>query len=268
METIYRYDGTFEGFLCCVFDSYVYKEYPAGFQDEDSLEPTLFPVRQVETDPRRAERVLVSLGKIDPYARELVVKGFLTCAPERERILYRFVRALYSRGRPLLRCLSDDAVLPLLKAVRHLDGEVHLLKGFTRFSEFEGMLAGEIQPKNRVLPLLRPHFCDRMYNEVFILYDRTHREALVHRPGQWAIVPLESFEMAAPSAREAQYRRLWKRFYDTVEIKERHNPKLRRTHMPKRYWETMTEFQDESCFQAGAEALPEEESLPEHPESG
>ena len=142
METIYRYDGTFEGFLCCVFDSYVYKEYPAGFQDEDSLEPTLFPVRQVETDPRRAERVLVSLGKIDPYARELVIKGFLTCAPERERILYRFVRALYSRGRPLLRCLSDNAVLPLLKAVRHLDGEVHLLKGFTRFSEFEGMLAG------------------------------------------------------------------------------------------------------------------------------
>ena len=268
METIYRYDGTFEGFLCCVFDSYVYKEYPAGFQDGDSLEPSLFPARQVETDPRRAERVLVSLGKIDPYARELVVKGFLTCAPERERILYRFVRALYSRGRPLLRCLSDDAVLPLLKAVRHLDGEVHLLKGFTRFSEFEGMLAGEIQPKNRVLPLLRPHFCDRMYNEVFILYDRTHREALVHRPGQWAIVPLESFEMAAPSAREAQYRRLWKRFYDTVEIKERHNPKLRRTHMPKRYWGTMTEFQDESCFQAGAEALPEEESLPGHPESG
>ena len=34
MEVIYRYDGTFEGFLCCVFDSYVNKEYPAAFQDE------------------------------------------------------------------------------------------------------------------------------------------------------------------------------------------------------------------------------------------
>ena len=55
--------------------------------------------------------------------------------------------------------------------------------------------------------------------------------------------------MAAPSAAEAQYRRLWKTFYDTIEIKERHNPKLRQTHMPKRYWETMTEFQDEDHFQ-------------------
>jgi len=257
METIYRYDGSFGGFLCCVFDSYVNKEIPARFQDPAHAEPTLFPVRQVETDPAHARRVLSSLGRIDPYARELVMKGFLTCAPDREAVIYRFIRALYAQGRPLLRQLSHESMLPLLKAVRHLDGEVHLLKGFVRFSDFDGLLAGEIRPKNRVLPLLRYHFCDRMYNEVFLLYDRTYREALVHRPGRWAIVPMDSFKMAAPSEEEAQYRRLWKRFYDTVEIKERHNPKLRRTHMPQRYWETMTEFQGEDFFCAGTAGLPD-----------
>ena len=257
MEVVYRYDGSFEGFLCCVFDSYVNKERPSEFQDETHLVQTLFPVRWVGTDPRHARRILVSLEKIDPWAQELVAKGFLTCAPDREMLLYRFIRALYDVGKPLLRQLSDEAVWPLLKAVRHLDGEVHLLKGFTRFSDFEGVLAGEIRPKNRVLPLLRGHFCDRMYNETFLLYDRAHREALVHQPGKWAILPLEEFKMAAPSAEEAQYRRLWKRFYDTIEIRERHNPKLRRTNMPQRYWETMTEFQDESYFtaQAGTEEL-------------
>ena len=180
MEVVYRYDGSFEGFLCCVFDSYVNKERPSEFQDETHLVQTLFPVRWVGTDPRHARRILVSLEKIDPWAQELVAKGFLTCAPDREMLLYRFIRALYDVGKPLLRQLSDEAVWPLLKAVRHLDGEVHLLKGFTRFSDFEGVLAGEIRPKNRVLPLLRGHFCDRMYNETFLLYDRSHREALVH----------------------------------------------------------------------------------------
>lgn len=266
MDVIYRYDGTFKGFLCCIFDSYVYKEYPSRFQDGDHLEPSLFPERQVETDPGHARRILISLEKIDPYARELVEKGFLTCAQEKEKMLYRFIRSLYREGKPLLRRLSDESVLPLMKAVRHLDGEVHLLKGFVRFSEFEGMLVGEIRPKNRVLPLLRYHFCDRMYQETFLLYDRTHREALVYRPGHWAILPLEDFKMAAPSAEEAQYRRLWKRFYDTIEIKERHNPRLRMTHMPKRYWDMMTEFQDESFFQSEADALPErgETELPDH----
>lgn len=256
MEVIYRYDGSFEGFLCCVFDSYVNKEIPWEFQDESHLAQSLFPVRWIGTDLRHAQRILVSLEKIDPWAKELVVKGFLTCAANKELLLYRFIRALYRVGKPLLRQLSDDALLPLLKAVRHLDGEVHLLKGFVRFSEFKGMLAGEIRPKNRVLPLLRHHFCSRMYNETFLLYDRTHHEALLHEPGKWAILPLEEFKMATPSAAEAQYRRLWKRFYDTIEIKERHNPKLRRTHMPQRYWDTMTEFQGESYFLAGTESLP------------
>ena len=109
MEVIYRYDGTFEGFLCCVFDSYVNKEYPAAFQDEAHIETTFFPARWVGTDLRHAQRVLVSLGKIDPYAKELVVKGFLTCAPEREKIIYRFIRALYVIGRPLLHRLVAEA---------------------------------------------------------------------------------------------------------------------------------------------------------------
>ena len=252
-----QYDGTYPGFLSCVFDCYVNREEPGEFHSPEDMCCSLYPLRQVETDEAHAQRILRSINRRSAYALELVEKGFLTCAEEREMMLYCFIRALYVIGKPLLRRLSDEAVMPLLKAVRHLDGEVHLLKGFARFSDFEGTLAGEIRPKNRVLPLLRPHFCDRMYNETFLLYDRTHREALVHQKGKWAIIPMESFKMAAPSAEEAQYRRLWKRFYDAVEIKERHNPKLRQTHMPKRYWETMTEFQDEDHFLAGADPLPE-----------
>ena len=30
MDVIYHYDGSFEGFLSCVFDSYAHKEIPAG----------------------------------------------------------------------------------------------------------------------------------------------------------------------------------------------------------------------------------------------
>jgi len=47
-------------------------------------------------------------------------------------------------------------------------------------------------------------------------------------------------------------------YSDTTGPREPHNPKLLRTTMPQRYWETMTEFQDESYFtaQAGTEELP------------
>jgi hypothetical protein len=46
----------------------------------------------------------------------------------------------------------------------------------------------------------------------------------------------------ALSADERGYRRMWKTFYDTVAIKERINPNLRRSHMPKKFWKNMTEM--------------------------
>ena len=42
-----------------------------------------------------------------------------------------------------------------------------------------------------------------------------------------------------------------RRFYDTIAIRERENPRCRMTNMPKRFWGTMTEFQpDEGALPA------------------
>lgn len=247
-EMVYYYDGSFEGFLCCIFDSYAYKEVlTAIYRDEDAL-PTLFASRSIQTNQEHANRVLRKVVKCSSYAAELIHKGYLTCLPDKDLYLYRMVVKLLKEGGHFLGDFSDETAYPILTAVRHLNGEAHLLKGFVRFSELGGILGSEIEPKNRVLPLLRSHFCSRYRDETFFIYDRTHREALFYAEGKAVIQPLEFFQMAPPDETEARYRTLWKRFYDTIAIKERYNPKCRMTQMPKRYWSTMTEFQDESYF--------------------
>lgn len=249
-EIVYCYDGSFAGFLCCIFDSYVHREVPADICAETETVPPLFASRAVETDLAHAERVYRKVVKCDPYAANLLQKGFLTCMPRREDSLYRMVAKLLRDGPAFLRNQADETLYPVLKAVRHLNGEAHLLKGFTRFSDLGGVLGGEIAPKNRVLPLLRGHFAARYRGERFFLYDRTHREALFYAAGKSVICPLEEFQMAPPDEREAEYRLLWKRFYDTIAIPERENPRCRQTHMPKRYWGVMTEFQEPAFFRA------------------
>jgi hypothetical protein len=67
--------------------------------------------------------------------------------------------------------------------------------------------------------------------------------ALVYQPYRYAIIPVDSLEMPEPDEEEENFRELWRLFYKTIEIKERHNPKCRMTHMPMRYWKYMTEFQ-------------------------
>ena len=247
-EMIYTYDGSFDGLLSCIFDSYAHKEIPTAITCGEEPVLTLFPVRSIPTDSGHAARVLRRLHQLSPYGEELVRRGYLTCMDDREIRLYRLVAKLLREGPGFLRDFSDETLHPVAAAVRHLNGEAHLLKGFLRFSELGGVLGSEIEPKNRVLPILRSHFCARYQNEKFFIYDRTHREALFYAAGKAVIRPLANFQMAPPDETEARYRLLWKRFYDTVAIKERENPRLRMSNMPKRYWSTMTEFQDASWF--------------------
>lgn len=250
-EVSYPYDGTFEGFLTCVYESYVNREWPAAFLRPEEGQFSLFTERPVTTDKAHARKVLLSLPRrLGAEATQWITHGFLTCLPDKELHLFRFLSLGYERGPSVLRDLTDDRVAILNKALTHLNGECHLLRGFIRFSDQGGVLVAEIEPKNQVLPILRTHFCARYSGERFLIYDRTHHEALVYQPRQWAIVPLAEFSPAGPDQSERDYRALWRRFYDTIAIEGRYNPKCRMTHMPKRYWHLMTEFQSDLPAQA------------------
>lgn len=248
----YSYDGSFGGFLCCVYESQAHNEYPEGFSSPEDMRISLYPERTVATDRAVARRVYASLERdIGPEARRLAACAFLTCLPERERAIFDFIMLGFEQGPSVVRNLTDDRVDILRKAVLHLTREVEHLKGFVRFSDQGWLLAGEIEPKNRVLPLLRNHFCARFSGETFLLYDHIHKEALLYQPGRKSIIiPADDFKLDAPGEAELCYRRLWRQFYDTISIEGRYNPKLRMTHMPKRFWKTMTEFQavEKPCF--------------------
>ena len=36
-DVVFQYDGSFDGFLCCVFESYVHKEFPIAFYSDEEL---------------------------------------------------------------------------------------------------------------------------------------------------------------------------------------------------------------------------------------
>lgn len=245
-QVSYSYDGSFAGFLTCVDESFRYFEEPMAFAGPAEERLSLYPQRTVETNETRAKKVYQALkDEISQEARRLVSHAFLTCLPERECAIWQFLRLAKDVGPGVMYWLSDPRVNCLNRAVGNLYSEAHLLKGFTRFSDCRGLLWGEISPKNRVLPLLRPHFCQRFNTETFLLYDHTHQEALVHQRGRWGIAPVEHIDFPQADAREADYQQLWQRFYDTIAIEGRYNPKLRMSNVPKRYWQHMTELKGE-----------------------
>lgn len=242
---VYRYDGTYQGFLCCVAQCFTDKHLPQAVQLWEEPQATLFPIQGVDTDPALARRVERSLWeRISPEAFGMVRDGFLSCQEQRELLLLRFVLLGYKYGKTVTRLTAKPEVYEVWSMVRAVRNEAHYHLEFLRFSDLGGFLVGEITPKNTVLPLIAGHFCDRLPEEDFVLYDRAHGMGFFHRRGgQREFFHAEGIDLPPPGEEEEQYRALWKRFHQTIAVEGRRNPKLQRSLCPKRYWPNMTEFQ-------------------------
>ncbi len=240
--TAYRYDGTFAGFLTCAWDALEGGTEPSAF-----LFPgdgaTLWEERQVTADQGRARRLYAALSRrVSPAFQKLIARGFLTCLPEKELALLTLIRRGLREGDRVRLDLSDPVMARVNLALTKMWTEWDHLKGFVRFSELDSVLVGEIEPKNRVLPLLAPHFAARYSGERLALYDRTHHEIFLSDRGRWKLLPAEDFRMGPAGSGERAYRAMWRRYYDTIAIEGRTNPKCQSTHLPKRYRHVMTEF--------------------------
>lgn len=253
---IYLYDGSFDGLMCCIAESCRQHELPADILADGCPQLTLHPTRRIPTDRDTARKVVDSISKrMSPAAVKFVKMAYLTYISKELPIL-NFYRLGYRYGKRVFDMHADETVHLLTKAVQHLRNESHRFKQFIRFTEYDGKLIAGIEPKNCVLPMISPHFAERLPNEQYLIYDRTNRLALLHQPGKSVILPLDSFEPDCPAEAEREFRSLWKLYYDTIAIEGRYNPKCRMTMMPKRYWTDMPEFDPENDLRPEKLPLP------------
>lgn len=252
-ELVYQYDGTLEGWLCCVCESYHKREIPASIISAENLMEgmnvlglSLFPPKIIRTDTQDARRVKEGICKrIGPDFWQILFRSFFTCLKNKEELMLLLTRKGFVYGAKVMLLTNDPVIRQINKGLRFLGTEIDKWRGFVRFTDIQGVLVAVINAKNCVLPLLVPHFCQRFHQEHFMIYDETHQMALVYRPGKRAIISLDRFHMGDISSEEEQYRTLWKTYYASIETKPRHNEACRRTHMPQWYWPHLTEMAQE-----------------------
>lgn len=239
-DLAYTCDGTLAGILCCVFESYTRRELPFAILTDDV--PTLFPTRQVETIEPNALRVYRSIERISDEVRYWVDTVSLSCVESKAETLFRFIRLAYSHGARVTSMLTNKTVCDTFKLLRAVKNEAGMMNEFLRFSDYNGALIAEIEPNCITLPLMRAHFVSRYPEETFLIYDKAHGLALFYRPYEAVLREIDDLELPDADETELAFRALWCGYYDSIEIKGRHNPKCRMNHMPKRFWKHMTEM--------------------------
>lgn len=241
---IFSYDGSFEGFLSAVFDSFSMKTIPADIVVADDTEPSLLKIHYVETDFEHAKRVETGIEKkLGETVLNMVKRAFLFDGEGKENAILRFIRKAFDEGRTTGGKIGDESVNRIYKMCVAVNNEAERFRQFTRFSDSNGALVAVIHPKHFVLPLIKPFFCARIKNEHFMIFDAEHGAALIHAPDRTAIIPVENLEL--PDAEDRFYSELWKNYYRRISIASRYNPTCRRNHMPKRFWQYLPEVQEE-----------------------
>lgn len=151
-------------------------------------------------------------------------------------------------GTKLMNYLGEPYVHQVFSLSRSSENEAHHLLGFLRFRELKnGVLLAKVHPKNDILPLLAEHFCDRLPQENFIIYDEEHKKAALHKKGSTYLIAdasdINPAFMEDYSSMELEYQRLWRGFFECIGIEARKNQNLQNQNILKRFQKDALEFQ-------------------------
>lgn len=209
----YGYDGSFAGLLTCMDESFCRGEEPVGIYAPEDQRISVYPRRSVATDPNRARQFYRGIGDTASRdAQKLVAHAYLTCLEDRERAIWQFLDLARQRGCGVMYTLNDPRVSTLNRAVRAMAAEARQYRSSARFSDSRGLLWSRITPENRVLHLLRSHFCRRFPGESLLIWDETHAEALLYRKGQWHIRSASALSLPPDQPEEEDCMALWRSF--------------------------------------------------------
>jgi probable DNA metabolism protein len=253
MQTL-LYDGSFEGWLCAVFDVYEYRLAPVEIVAGERFKGNLFgEVREARLVEAHSRRVWKGLEKrLSPEALEALYRAFLSEEEGIEDLLLRFVQYVFAAAQSVEKDYSHEAVLRVTQLAKTVWREKHRMEAFVRFQQTaDGLYFALIEPEHNVLPLLAPHFTTRYADQQWVIWDGRRRQGL-HYDGEVCRPVTISFNEQTSGGQqlgscygeeEAIYQQLWQAYFKSVNIAARKNTRLQLQHMPRRYWKHLTEMQ-------------------------
>lgn len=252
MKQVYICHDTVTGICSALHDAWKEERHgEAGIELKGKIQQQLFceykVVIETEQKSQSLQRMIKRYLGYNTYWD--VYHAILSDDPQKGEAVFRMMQEAreLDDSTKIMEHLGNPDVAKVFELSRRVSNEAHVYKEFIRFRELENrVLFSEISPKNQVLTCVADHFSDRFPLENWMIYDKTHKVFLVHREKEkWKLVWGEELEEGAAlrvSEGEEKYEYLWKGFFDSISIRERGNPKLQRTNLPKRYRREMTEF--------------------------
>lgn len=251
----YVFDGSFEGLLTAVFESFERKHTQVRLLLQGQTQNAFGEVFYIHPDPVKAERVWKGLQKkTGDVGYKNYYKAFLSEDPVIFQHLMDYALYIFHHGEGHALNFGNDHVLAIAQMSRKVHREKHRMEAFVRFQKSsDGLFVALIYPDYNVLPLIVPHFKNRYADQAWLIYDEKRKYGIHYDLAQVHEVKLglQSVQDLSPAhtainieEKEVLYSSLWRTYFKSTNIVERKNMKLHVQHVPKRYWRYLTEKGD------------------------
>lgn len=247
--TTYFFDGTKNGLLTCIFESFYEKRIPDDVTTECVQCGLLDEIVTIKTDNEKAERVYKCLKNCKTkYLVSDFNLTFRSGEKKRFKLLFDYLNVAISNKNI---DVSKAFALPEIQAFTDLKNriytETHRFKGFLRFMETEkGFYYACYEPDNDITELLVPHFTARLQSP-FIIHDiKRNILALCDGKRYKILNGGDNGVTVFMSESEEIFLDLWQQYYKSINIEERKNLRQMRNYMPERYWKNLSEKQEKA----------------------
>ena len=247
--TTYFFDGTKNGLLTCIFESFYDRRIPDDVTTECVQYGLLDEIVTIKTDSEKAERVYKCLKNCKTkYLVSDFNLTFRSGEKKRFKVLFDYLNVAISNKNI---DVSKAFALPEIPAFTDLKNriytETHRFKGFLRFMETEkGFYYACYEPDNDITELLVPHFTARLQSP-FIIHDiKRNILALCDGKRYKILNGGDNGVTVFMSESEEIFLDLWQQYYKSINIEERKNLRQMRNYMPERYWKNLSEKQEKT----------------------
>lgn len=247
--TTYFFDGTKNGLLTCIFESFYDRRIPDDVTTECVQCGLLDEIVTIKTDNEKAERVYKCLKNCKTkYLVSDFNLTFRSGEKKRFKVLFDYLNVAISNKNI---DVSKAFALPEIQAFTDLKNriytETHRFKGFLRFMETEkGFYYACYEPDNDITELLVPHFTARLQSP-FIIHDIKRNILALCDGKRYKILDGgDNGVTVFMSESEEIFLDLWQQYYKSINIEERKNLRQMRNYMPERYWKNLSEKQEKT----------------------
>lgn len=250
----YIFEGSFEGLLTAVFESYDRKEKAVRLVWDKLYQPEMLDESfEILNDEAKATRVWTGLKKkLVPQWAVMFYKAYLSEDPQTFQDLFDFAHYIFDNAKGAEQNFGNPYVMAVSKMDRKVNREKHRMKAFIRFQKTaDGIYYCPVEPDFNVLPLIATFFKNRYADQQWIIYDVKRKYGLfynlhtVEEITYEFVSAIDTRKIALPKEltdeKEELASILWKDYFNSTNIPARKNMKLHIQHVPKRYWKYLNE---------------------------